>query len=143
MTTGGTVDVASLTFRSDKPVVDDVASARRRLLDCSRQENVPPDIAEFVVLAASELVTNAIRHARTSFELTVEVDDDIIDLRVFDADSRLPLLAGTDEDAVSGRGIQIVAAVADEWGAGTEERDGLTGKTVWARFGLRNPASDR
>lgn len=78
-TTGGTVDVASLTFRSETPAVGDVAEARHRVLEWARNVGRPPHTAEVVVLAASELVTSAIRHARTPFELSIEFEDEMIE----------------------------------------------------------------
>jgi anti-sigma regulatory factor (Ser/Thr protein kinase) len=126
--------VAGAHYRSDIPTPADVREVRHRILDWARATGLPGELTEVLVLAGSELATNAVRHARTAFELTIEHVDGTLELQVFDADTRLPQLAGTDDDAVSGRGIQIVSAIADDWGSGTEERDGVTGKVVWARF---------
>jgi anti-sigma regulatory factor (Ser/Thr protein kinase) len=128
--------VPGVVFRSERPSPRDARAARRALLGWARAEALPDHVVEALVLVVSELATNAVRHAGTVFEMTIEHVDGVVDLRVFDADSRLPMLAGTDDDATSGRGMQIVAAVSTEWGAGTEERDGISGKVVWARFEL-------
>jgi two-component sensor histidine kinase len=90
-------------------------------------------VRDTVDLIVSELATNSVRHARTFFEVTIEVVDGSIEIRVFDADTRMPFVIGTDEDATGGRGMQIVASTADGWGSHTEVRDGIPGKTVWAR----------
>ena len=83
----------------------------------------PRDIVELLV---SELVTNAVLHAHTEIELTVRDLGDCIRVEVSDDSPRLPELhpAGLTE---SGRGLQIVDALASRWG--TEGRTG--GKTVW------------
>ncbi|MFE2043425.1 SpoIIE family protein phosphatase [Streptomyces sp. NPDC059477] len=92
----------------------------------------------------SELVTNAVVHARTDIELVCRLDLRTGALLVEVGDhhpSRAPRDAGTDTDAEPpddtpeyGRGLRMVAALSLEWGV-TYRRDG---KTVWARL----PAED-
>ena len=91
--------------------------------------------ADEVVVVVSELVTNAIRHARSAFVASIErAEDGGVRVEVFDLDSRQPTFMGADEDAVSGRGMQIVGALSSDWGSSTEERDGIHGKVVWAEL---------
>lgn len=129
--------MATLSFRSESPTASDVATARRRVGEATRLLVLGEDVVDRVVLVATELVTNAVNHAGTAFELTLDLDDDGLRLEVFDADERLPAILLAEVDATSGRGIQIVSALADEWGAAVAERDDVTGKVVWARFRLR------
>jgi len=88
-------------------------------------EDVVPDAG----LIVSELATNALVHAGTGFKVTVEVGDDAVLLRVADGSAHPPVLGELGLEETSGRGLGIVAALADAWGV-TPEPDG--GKSVWA-----------
>lgn len=85
-------------------------------------------------LVVSELVANAIQHARTDMFVTVSRRGAGLNLTVRDGSPALPRLR---QSAVAGgppseggRGLQIVDSAAAAWGAlPTHERDG---KVVWA-----------
>ena len=84
------------------------------------------DIAELLV---SEIATNAIRYGTPPYEVTIDVRGDVVEVAVSDDDPNPPRPVDSlgDELAESGRGLALVAALADEWG--TRTRSG--GKTVW------------
>jgi anti-sigma regulatory factor (Ser/Thr protein kinase) len=86
-----------------------------------------------VVLVASELVGNAVLHASAAFdhELDVdwEVEPDAVLVRVRDGSDSLPRQRSTNETETGGRGLSIVAALADDWGVRRTD----AGKEVWAR----------
>ncbi len=103
----------------------------RRALEGSR---VPTGVVDDVLIALGELVANAIRHAATELTVAVGFDGDRLRIEVSDGDTRPPAMLAADPDATSGRGLVIVAGVADRWGFETSDRDGITGKTVWAEF---------
>jgi anti-sigma regulatory factor (Ser/Thr protein kinase) len=94
-------------------------------------------------LIASELVGNAVRHAAPlpSGQLAVRwsVDSDGYQISVTDggAAGRISARRAGGQD-VDGRGLRIVAELADSWGVAAE--DGAT--TVWARTRMpaRTPA---
>jgi anti-sigma regulatory factor (Ser/Thr protein kinase) len=88
-------------------------------------EDVVPDAA----LIVSELATNALVHAGTGFSVTVDVGDDAVLLRVADGSAHLPVPGEFGLAEPGGRGLGIVAALAETWGV-TPEPDG--GKSVWA-----------
>ena len=74
------------------------------------------DQIDQAVLVTSELVTNAVIHARTELRLLVELRDDQLHLAVQDASPHLLHLA-TPPDALDGggRGLLLVEAFATTW----------------------------
>lgn len=89
----------------------------------------------------SELVANAIRHARTELSVTARVCGDVVRIEVLDRDTRPPALMGLDSDSTSGRGLHIVAGLSRDWGWQTADSpDGVAGKVVWAEVALDQSA---
>ena len=106
--------------------MSEVAAARGAAERWLAERSIGDELADRVVIVVSELATNAIRHARTAFVLDLDsTDAGGLRVTMFDMDSRQPLLVGTDDEATSGRGLQIVAALADDWGSNTDERDDI------------------
>ncbi|HST49257.1 ATP-binding protein [Jatrophihabitans sp.] len=115
------------------------ALARRSVLVAFGAAGVAGEPAHDAALIVSELVGNAVRHAAPlpSGQLAVRwvVDRDGYSVSVTDGGSSTPATgrriaarsAGAQDP--SGRGLRIVAALADTWGVAAE--DGAT--TVWAR----------
>ena len=89
------------------------------------------DYIDDAVLIASELVTNAVLHARTGIQLRVLSEGSSVRLEVYDENSRLPTLAAVDPAATSGRGLAVVSSLAGSWGVELERY----GKVVWAELG--------
>lgn len=87
-----------------------------------------------VQLGTSELVANAVRHAGTEVTLTLRKDIALI-IEVVDGHRELhrPFSPHLDLAAENGRGLQIVAAISDDWGISSV--DG--GKCIW--FSLELP----
>jgi anti-sigma regulatory factor (Ser/Thr protein kinase) len=81
-------------------------------------------------IIASELATNAVRHAQSPFRVGLVCADDSLRISVRDASFALPVRLTPDGVLVGGRGVQLVAALAREWGT----RDEPDGKTVWAEL---------
>lgn len=83
---------------------------------------------DVVVLLVSELVTNALLHAGTDFDVTLAYEHGVLRVSVHDQASALPLPRVHSHDALStGRGLMLVEALARRWGV--EQDD--SGKTVW------------
>jgi anti-sigma regulatory factor (Ser/Thr protein kinase) len=89
------------------------------------------DHIDDALLIASELVTNAILHARTPVQLRLHTDGPAVRVEVYDENSRMPAITGVGPDATSGRGLAVVACLARAWGM---EQEGH-GKVVWAELG--------
>ena len=99
-------------------------------------------LAEEAVIVASELVTNAIRHGTCSSGPDVDVasvmlawqrHDGRIICVVSDGSSMPPVLEQADTSSESGRGLQVVHALAAAWGW---VMLGACEKAVWAAFQL-------
>lgn len=86
------------------------------------------DTTDTVELVLTELVQNAVLHAGTPMTLALAQAEDGVCVSVTDGSAVLPSSGLTDAEAMSGRGLLMVAAVATTWGA--EPRPG--GKVVWA-----------
>jgi len=99
------------------------------------------ELVDDVALGATELITNAVRHAGhagTDIILTLALDGQLI-VRVRDGEPALdhPLVGHiADPYATSGRGLHLVAAISTDWGVTTLD----DGKEVW--FALALPATD-
>ena len=82
---------------------------------------------ERLLIAANEVVTNAVIHARTNFSATVRRVPEGVLVEVADGNPRFPQPAPIPSDATSGRGMGILDAVGLSWGV--ERRP--DGKVVW------------
>ncbi len=96
----------------------------RTFLDWGVARNIPG-----ACLVASELVTNAMVHARTNLTLSLTHADRRLRIAVRDASSDEPRPRRPHPERRGGRGLQIVGSVARSWGV-LPTRDG--GKVVWA-----------
>ena len=102
-------------------------AARRYVREVLGAHHVNEKTTGLVELLTSEVVTNALLHARRADELTVEVWPSVVRVEVEDPSSLLPSPRRAGRDAVSGRGLTIVAALARTWGVEMRPR----GKRVW------------
>jgi len=100
------------------------------------------------VAVVAELVGNAIRHAeplpgdviRVAWRIRAGVSRELLEVRVTDGGASVePRQRSVGPDAVDGRGLAIVAALADRWGV---ERDGL-GQSVWAELSFPHRVPER
>lgn len=110
----------------------DAIGDARRLADAIVADQ-PEDVRGTVALLVSELCTNAVVHAATSFELVIERSEAGIRVQVTDGGGGSPTarLAGAEDR--HGRGLHIVEELSDDWGATVLPG---RGKAVWAHLAL-------
>jgi anti-sigma regulatory factor (Ser/Thr protein kinase) len=94
-------------------------------------------LVDDATLVVSELVTNAVLHARTHLVVAISELPDRLRLAVHDNSGVLPVMGSAEADHTSGRGMTIVDACATDWGT---ERDAQGHKCVWATFSTSAPA---
>ncbi|MCU4183361.1 ATP-binding protein [Acidiferrimicrobium sp. IK] len=139
-----------------EPMLSSVARARVMVGEVAARHGFDPVVAGDAALVVSELVTNAVLHARTAVDLAVGVTDATVRIEVTDASDMpvfipppLPILVPEDEIfdepvvpdlddlidalATTGRGMELVASISTRWGV-TAHAEG--GKTVWAEVGI-------
>jgi anti-sigma regulatory factor (Ser/Thr protein kinase) len=126
-------------------VPHDAGGARRarQQLAADLRDLVPPALLADAVSVVAELLGNAVRHAaplpggviRLSCR-TLIAGETSIEIRVSDGGSALtPTEREAGPDAIDGRGLAIVAALARAWGVEPEE----DGQCVWAALGEPGP----
>ncbi|MBT2411070.1 ATP-binding protein [Streptomyces sp. ISL-12] len=121
------------TFRIPKHTRH-VSTARQRLRKALSDWGVEDERAELATLLANELVTNAVTHCRVPYAqvrviLTLHGTELLLEVSDPDRD-RLPRLHASAPDEEGGRGLALVAALADSWGCRQERY----AKCVWARW---------
>jgi anti-sigma regulatory factor (Ser/Thr protein kinase) len=90
------------------------------------------DLVESVALGLTEILTNVHRHSGSpSCVVTLQDIGAGVRLTVSDTSAQLPVARDIDWNAESGRGLHLIASVADSVGSDVTP----TGKDVWAVFG--------
>ncbi len=115
---------------------DEQAATDRRDAGGAAAEDL---IAQSLLIAASEMVSNVVRHTAHGGQLRMWDPRPEVPVRmeVEDDDPRPPTLAraGPEANADGGRGLMILAAIADDWGTFPT----AAGKVVWAEFDRTRP----
>ncbi|HUA29673.1 MAG TPA: SpoIIE family protein phosphatase [Streptosporangiaceae bacterium] len=119
--------IASWDLPADPAVVATARARAARQLAAWGLE----DVTFTTELLVSELVTNAIRHAQQPIQLRIILDGDL-SCEVFDGSSSAPQLRRADRYDEGGRGLMLVAQLADRWGT----RHTSAGKIIWAQQAL-------
>ncbi len=104
-----------------------VRRVRDQVTGVLRAWDVSPALQEDVVLLTSELTTNAIVYGSPPIELRLRDAAGHFVLEVFDSAAYLPRRLRPTPDDEHGRGLQLVAMLAEQWGTRPTER----GKAVW------------
>ncbi len=103
----------------------------RRLIETAMTATGGDDLVDVATLLVSEVVTNAVLHAGTEIRLRYRPNGTGARIEVFDRSRLLPGVRHYDPEAVTGRGLGLVAALATSWGVRPEE----DGKTLWFELG--------
>jgi serine phosphatase RsbU (regulator of sigma subunit)/anti-sigma regulatory factor (Ser/Thr protein kinase) len=109
------------------PDVGAVRRARSFVQQHCRQAGYSDAAIETVVLLTSETVTNALIHGRSEARLRLVMRPNGIRVEVGDDNSRHPLRAERQDDALDGRGLDILDLLSTKWGV----KDDVAGKIVW------------
>lgn len=114
------------------PVARHLLTTRLEAIGCE------PAVVDDAGAVLTELLSNAVRHARPrpdgQVTVTVDVDDDAVRLAVSDGGaSTIPSVVSPPPLAASGRGLGIVHSLTHDWGV----QEGADGTTV---FGILSRA---
>lgn len=141
-----------LSYRQPYPgVADSVPAAREHFAKAAVRSGLDSAITETALLCLSELTTNAVTHAMRRFMVVASVRGmrqrsvrlevhDTHDARpvIPDKDNALDVLAGLGPEETGGRGLAMVAAMADRTGVEL----GPNGKSIWFELRLDRPGAD-
>jgi anti-sigma regulatory factor (Ser/Thr protein kinase) len=116
---------------------ESVAGARRFVRDLLNDQ--PHETVEAAELMTSELATNSVRHAHSDFELAILLSREEIRVEVSDHGQGQPAPRSPTPREHSGRGLQIVQALAEDWGIAPAP----SGKLVWFTLPLRTGAGEQ
>jgi anti-sigma regulatory factor (Ser/Thr protein kinase) len=108
-------------------------AARRVAIAALRRAGHERRLLDDAQLVITELATNAVRHARTPFSLSIRMTRSAVRIRVRDRSHAVPALRGDPGVSSSGRGMRIVSALASRWGVDHVP----DGKVVWAELAAR------
>lgn len=92
------------------------------------------DTADSAALIAAELLTNAVQHAQPPISVCVDASGTAVRVEVHDGDPRPPVRPARSMSNMTGRGLTLVEALSQRWGA---ERLDDGGKAVWAELSIR------
>jgi len=114
------------------PSLTDLAAARRFVLARCREWRLE-HVVDDARLVVTELVTNALVHARTACTLRIGTGRGVLRVEVTDDGPGFPDLQDATPDDEQGRGLLLVSVLCDAWGA--EVVAGEAGrKRVWAEI---------
>jgi GAF domain-containing protein/anti-sigma regulatory factor (Ser/Thr protein kinase) len=108
---------------------DAVPRARRFVRAALEGED--PALGDDAAAIATELVTNAVLHAGPPIVLRVRRSDVCVRIEVEDGSRQTPIRAVESAEAMTGRGLALVGALAGAWGVDAGIR---RGKVVWAEI---------
>ncbi|MDQ1397658.1 MAG: hypothetical protein QOG64_2917 [Acidimicrobiaceae bacterium] len=116
-------------LRAELPLAADSRSASeaRRFLRQTLTAWAADDLVDDAMLAASELVSNAVLYAEPPFEVSAELGDTSLRVAVCDGSTMAPVPRDYGTDATTGRGLTFLESVG-QWGV---DWPPAGGKIVW------------
>ncbi|MEO6713951.1 MAG: ATP-binding protein [Mycobacteriales bacterium] len=128
------MDISGEPRRTFPPETSSVRAARQ-FVGAHLEDLGQPDLLWSALQLVSELATNAVLHARSTFSVAVSVlADGAVRIEVGDTGDALPHQRHYGVDATTGRGVAVVAGLARDWGV-VKLAEG--GKIVWCEIGDR------
>lgn len=115
--------------RSFPPTAEAPRAVRAWIREILHSEQLAP-LEHTASLLVTELVTNAVLHARTPLSVAIEIVGDGLRISVADESPTGPTLRTYDAEAATGRGLHLVDVLSARWGM--ESRP--TGKAVWCEL---------
>ncbi|MGZ4639650.1 MAG: ATP-binding protein [Actinomycetes bacterium] len=85
------------------------------------------DDRETALLLVSELVTNAVLHARSEVTVHLDATEERLRVQVDDASPEPPVRREAQSDIPGGRGLYLLDVLSEQWGVLTNG----AGKSVW------------
>ena len=92
-----------------------VRDARRLVTRTLNEWHLEP-LVESATLLVSEVVTNAVLHARTSLAVELERRTDVVRITVSDRSPRRPARRRHGLSATTGRGLALLSTMSTRWG---------------------------
>ena len=104
--------------------------------------DVPSGLRDAIAVMIGELAMNAVQHARTEFEVTVDLAGGILRVEVTDSGHGHPAAAPMPPpESPRGRGLPIVDGLADAWGIISSRHD--QGNGIWFQIAVPAAAAQR
>src|SRR4051794_38824108 len=125
----GALVVRALTELVLAAEVEAVPQARKFAAGALADE--PVEIVDAAELIITELMTNAALHGLGPVTVRVRVAGPRVRVEVQDTGQGVPMIPAQSNDAMTGRGLRLVAAMSAAWGVEPAEHGG---KTVWAEL---------
>jgi hypothetical protein len=116
------------TWWESDPPVQAVPHTRERVTMTLAEWGLTGEPVEPTLLVVTELLSNAIDHARGPVQLSVELAAETVHVEVRDATPDPPQLQPPDPARARGRGVHLVEALSLRWGWTAAP----PGKVVWA-----------
>jgi anti-sigma regulatory factor (Ser/Thr protein kinase) len=114
------------------PTTDSVPLARRFVRQLLADGDSAADV-DTASLLVTEIVTNAVLHARTPVTVTVEGSSDLVRVEVHDGSPLHPRIHAFSATSATGRGLRLLDKLARRWGVEPDADSG--GKVVWFEVG--------
>ncbi len=107
------------------------AVPRARRFAVAALEAQPDPLVDDAALVVTELLTNAVLHGAPPVTLRVRQLDHGVRVEVEDSGRNMPVTVRHSTEAMTGRGLPLVAALSASWGVEANRRGG---KAVWAEL---------
>ncbi|MGO1316902.1 MAG: ATP-binding protein [Cellulomonadaceae bacterium] len=118
-----------------EPELTAIAPARRWAAERLRASGVTGHTLDVLVLLVSEVVTNAIVHARPPVTLHLSLSSGTVRVEVGDFAREVPVVKRPSPSADGGRGVALIDTLASRWGTTLQPESGAL-KSVWFEIAL-------